>query len=116
MLNSSHKYQPRIHLITVGQRDEKKSISTHSFPETQFVAVTAYQNEEVRIQIFISIFTLFKIDSSLPIKFGVDVLQNIQNKQPMACPCGQRKYVKICSCYRVKWIYWLISNKILSVT
>ena len=48
MLNSLHKYQPRIHIVKVGQKDEKRTISTHEFPETQFVAVTAYQNEEVR--------------------------------------------------------------------
>ena len=49
MLNSLHKYQPRIHVVKVGSRDEKKTIFTHSFPETQFVAVTAYQNEEVGV-------------------------------------------------------------------
>ena len=48
MLNSLHKYQPRIHIVKVGQKEEKRTISTHEFPETQFVAVTAYQNEEVR--------------------------------------------------------------------
>ncbi len=47
MLNSLHKYQPRIHIVKVGHKDEKRTISTHAFPETQFVAVTAYQNEEV---------------------------------------------------------------------
>ena len=47
MLNSLHKYQPRIHIVKVDSREEKRTISTHSFPETQFVAVTAYQNEEV---------------------------------------------------------------------
>ena len=48
MLNSLHKYQPRIHIVKVGQKEEKRTISTHEFRETQFVAVTAYQNEEVR--------------------------------------------------------------------
>ena len=47
MLNSLHKYQPRIHIVRVGNREEKQTISNHSFVETQFVAVTAYQNEEV---------------------------------------------------------------------
>lgn len=47
MLNSLHKYQPRVHIVKVGSREEKKTICTHGFPETQFVAVTAYQNEEV---------------------------------------------------------------------
>lgn len=47
MLNSLHKYEPRIHIVKVG--GIQKMISSQSFPETQFIAVTAYQNEEVRI-------------------------------------------------------------------
>lgn len=45
MLNSLHKYEPRIHIVKVGGL--QKMISSQSFPETQFIAVTAYQNEEV---------------------------------------------------------------------
>ena len=48
MLNSLHKYEPRIHVMRVGGPDPEKRVSTHTFPETQFIAVTAYQNEEVR--------------------------------------------------------------------
>ncbi len=49
-----HKYQPRIHIVKAN--DEKAlalhqgdpdSFSTHIFPETQFMAVTAYQNQQV---------------------------------------------------------------------
>lgn len=47
MLNSLHKYEPRIHIVKVG--GIQKMISSQSFPETQFIAVTAYQNEEVSI-------------------------------------------------------------------
>lgn len=47
MLNSLHKYEPRIHIIKVGASDNNRTIVSHSFPETQFIAVTAYQNEEV---------------------------------------------------------------------
>ncbi|XP_050392062.2 T-box transcription factor T homolog 1 [Patella vulgata] len=47
MLNSLHKYEPRIHIVRVNSRTQKKSIMTFSFPETQFIAVTAYQNEEI---------------------------------------------------------------------
>lgn len=46
MLNSLHKYEPRIHIVRVG--GPRRMITSHSFPETQFIAVTAYQNEEVR--------------------------------------------------------------------
>ncbi|XP_042624354.1 T-box transcription factor T [Cyprinus carpio] len=45
MLNSLHKYEPRVHIVRVG--GPQRMISTHSFPETQFIAVTAYQNEEI---------------------------------------------------------------------
>lgn len=45
MLNSLHKYEPRLHVVQVGA--EQRTISCHAFPECQFIAVTAYQNEEV---------------------------------------------------------------------
>uniref|UniRef100_A0A3P9H009 T-box transcription factor T n=1 Tax=Oryzias latipes TaxID=8090 RepID=A0A3P9H009_ORYLA len=45
MLNSLHKYEPRIHVVRVG--GPRRMITSHSFPETQFIAVTAYQNEEI---------------------------------------------------------------------
>jgi brachyury protein len=44
MLNSLHKYEPRVHLVRVGC---ERSVATYPFSETQFIAVTAYQNEEV---------------------------------------------------------------------
>lgn len=45
MLNSLHKYEPRVHIVRVG--GAQRMITSHCFPETQFIAVTAYQNEEV---------------------------------------------------------------------
>uniref|UniRef100_UPI00358FF549 T-box transcription factor T-like n=1 Tax=Myxine glutinosa TaxID=7769 RepID=UPI00358FF549 len=45
MLNSLHKYQPRIHIVRVG--GSQGLLSSHTFPETRFIAVTAYQNEEI---------------------------------------------------------------------
>lgn len=48
MLNSLHKYEPRIHIVRVG--GPQRMITSHCFPETQFIAVTAYQNEEVRLR------------------------------------------------------------------
>ena len=47
MLNSLHKYEPRLHVVKVTANAQKKRISSFNFPETQFIAVTAYQNEEV---------------------------------------------------------------------
>ena len=45
-----HKYQPRFHIVRA--RDVIKMASsgamrTFFFPETQFIAVTAYQNDKV---------------------------------------------------------------------
>lgn len=57
MLNSLHKYEPRIHIIRVGAPESNRTVVSHSFPETQFIAVTAYQNEEVRV-----IFFYWKLD------------------------------------------------------
>lgn len=42
ILNSMHKYVPRLHII-----EEGKSISTFVFNEAKFIAVTAYQNEAI---------------------------------------------------------------------
>jgi hypothetical protein len=44
ILNSMHKYVPRLHIIEVD-----KSINTFIFPEAVFMAVTAYQNEAVSL-------------------------------------------------------------------
>nr|BAA92187.1 brachyury [Ciona savignyi] len=47
MLNSLHKYEPRIHIMKVGGAESQQIVATHSFAETRFIAVTAYQNEDV---------------------------------------------------------------------
>ncbi len=44
ILNSLHKYRPKISIIDVMA---KKKIYETSFEETEFIAVTAYQNDEV---------------------------------------------------------------------
>ncbi|XP_058273823.1 T-box transcription factor TBX1 isoform X2 [Hemibagrus wyckioides] len=52
ILNSMHRYQPRLHVVLVDQsRDSQRSahrnFCTFSFPETRFIAVTAYQNHRI---------------------------------------------------------------------
>ncbi|CAM4856086.1 unnamed protein product [Rotaria socialis] len=56
VLNSMHKYIPRLHIIQAvssSNNDTKLSmgpldnVNIFIFPETQFIAVTAYQNEDV---------------------------------------------------------------------
>ena len=50
LLNSLHKYEPRIHIVKiengVGGRSQK-IIKAFSFPPLQFIAVTAYQVETI---------------------------------------------------------------------
>lgn len=57
VLQSLHKYQPRLHVVQVnedGTEDTSQPgrVQTFTFPETQFIAVTAYQNTDVRYSIF----------------------------------------------------------------
>ena len=51
ILNSMHKYQPRIHIVQADDNSpmalRKSTFTTHLFPETSFMAVTAYQNPRV---------------------------------------------------------------------
>ena len=55
ILNSMHKYQPRIHVIRQdGNLTDLKQLQSNQyksfvFPETQFTAVTAYQNQLVSL-------------------------------------------------------------------
>jgi len=57
ILNSMHKYQPRLHVVKASDplRLSYSSMNTFAFPETRFIAVTAYQNEKVSRTIFILI-------------------------------------------------------------
>ena len=51
ILNSMHKYQPRLHVIYINPPGEEanatENFRTFIFPETKFTAVTAYQNHRV---------------------------------------------------------------------
>lgn len=55
VLQSLHKYQPRLHIVEVtedGVEDINSDVKSQSFtfPENQFIAVTAYQNTDVRMK------------------------------------------------------------------
>lgn len=57
ILNSMHKYQPRIHLLKNPEEQENKTDITRAetfvFPETTFMAVTSYQNHLItRLKIY----------------------------------------------------------------
>uniref|UniRef100_A0AAY4EMA2 T-box domain-containing protein n=1 Tax=Denticeps clupeoides TaxID=299321 RepID=A0AAY4EMA2_9TELE len=52
ILNSMHRYQPRLHVVLVdarpdSQRYAHRNFCSFSFPETRFTAVTAYQNHRI---------------------------------------------------------------------
>ncbi len=64
ILNSMHKYMPRLNIVEVSGRSSDPTSSnksnsppkhTFTFPETQFIAVTAYQNTDVCFLILFSI-------------------------------------------------------------
>lgn len=44
ILNSMHKYIPRLH---ISLENDSKNVNTFTFMETQFIAVTAYQNTDI---------------------------------------------------------------------
>lgn len=53
VLQSLHKYQPRLHVVEVNEdgtedTNQPGRVQTFTFSETQFIAVTAYQNTDVR--------------------------------------------------------------------
>lgn len=49
ILNSMHKYQPRFHLVRANDilKLPYSTFRTFTFEETQFIAVTAYQNQKI---------------------------------------------------------------------
>lgn len=55
ILNSMHKYQPRFHLVRANDilKLPYSTFRTYVFKETEFIAVTAYQNEKVCIVFWI---------------------------------------------------------------
>uniref|UniRef100_A0A8C6VUJ3 T-box domain-containing protein n=1 Tax=Nothobranchius furzeri TaxID=105023 RepID=A0A8C6VUJ3_NOTFU len=80
ILNSMHRYQPRFHVVYVDPTPNShlnafKNFCTFSFPETRFMAVTAYQNHRI---------TQLKIASN-PFAKGF----RTTNPQPWRCFCGK---------------------------
>ncbi|XP_045439362.1 T-box transcription factor TBX19 [Pipistrellus kuhlii] len=84
MLSSLHKYEPQVHIVRVG--GAHRMVMNCSFPETQFIAVTAYQNEEItalkiKYNPFAKAFLDAKERSHLK-----DIPDAISESQHMACP------------------------------
>ncbi|XP_078522087.1 T-box transcription factor TBX5 [Lissotriton helveticus] len=51
ILNSMHKYQPRLHIVKADENNgfgsKNTAFCTHVFSETAFIAVTSYQNHKI---------------------------------------------------------------------
>lgn len=51
ILNSMHKYQPRLHIVKADENNgfgsKNTAFCTHVFTETAFIAVTSYQNHKI---------------------------------------------------------------------
>ncbi|KAJ8403899.1 hypothetical protein AAFF_G00347670 [Aldrovandia affinis] len=51
ILNSMHKYQPRLHIVKADENNafgsKNTAYYTHVFPETAFISVTSYQNHKI---------------------------------------------------------------------
>ncbi|XP_031954505.1 T-box transcription factor TBX19 isoform X2 [Corvus moneduloides] len=92
MLNSLHKYEPQVHIVRVG--GPHRMVMNCSFPETQFIAVTAYQNEEI---------TALKIKYNPFAKAFLDAKERNHSKDaPETVSEGQHMTYSHCG--------WLISN------
>jgi len=85
ILNSMHKFQPRIYLVKRKEGEvgavtdiEKEKYRTFVFPETQFTAVTAYQNQLI---------TKLKIESN-PFAKGFRDSSSHDSDEPFPAPFG----------------------------
>ncbi|KAK1793722.1 hypothetical protein P4O66_001458 [Electrophorus voltai] len=84
VLQSLHKYQPRLHIVEVkddGTEDPflSSKAQTFTFPETQFIAVTAYQNADWSPSL-----TFASLPNALPLPFLVQITQLKIDHNPFA--------------------------------
>ncbi|CAG2206946.1 T-box transcription factor TBX20-like [Mytilus edulis] len=88
ILNSMHKYQPRLHIVK-REPDDKSSVNdleneeyrTFVFPETVFIGVTAYQNQLItKLKIESNPFAKGFRDSSRLSDIERETMENLLNK------------------------------------
>ncbi|KAG8297509.1 hypothetical protein J6590_034751 [Homalodisca vitripennis] len=84
ILNSMHKYQPRFHLVRANDilKLPYSTFRTYVFKETEFIAVTAYQNEKI---------TQLKIDNNPFAKGFRDTGAGKREKKESAEGRGERR-------------------------
>ena len=81
ILNSMHKYQPRIHIVRKKETSDNGNITsleaeefkTFVFPESTFIGVTAYQNQLVSIR---SLYLCMQLNDHI-IEFSVTLFRII---------------------------------------
>jgi len=96
ILNSMHKYQPRVHIIKKPDQwdgtcdkliSSPKYTRTFAFQETVFIAVTAYQNQLItKLKINSNPFAKGFRDSSRPQKVPSYVTCRCGSSSPYSCP------------------------------
>ncbi|XP_028991299.1 T-box transcription factor TBX3 isoform X2 [Betta splendens] len=88
ILNSMHKYQPRFHIVKANDllKLPFSTFRTFVFSETQFIAVTAYQNEKI---------TQLKIDNNPFAKGFRDTGNGRREKRKLQLPTAKSKDVKL---------------------
>ncbi|KAI6074431.1 T-box transcription factor TBX2 [Aix galericulata] len=90
ILNSMHKYQPRFHIVRANDilKLPYSTFRTYVFPETDFIAVTAYQNDKI---------TQLKIDNNPFAKGFRDTGNGRREKRAGAerCLCAARKQLSL---------------------
>ncbi|XP_042904656.1 optomotor-blind protein isoform X1 [Parasteatoda tepidariorum] len=84
ILNSMHKYQPRFHLVRANDilKLPYSTFRTYVFKETEFIAVTAYQNEKI---------TQLKIDNNPFAKGFRDTGAGKREKNNVTIPFSRRQ-------------------------
>ena len=77
IINSMHKYQPRVHVMALKEEEQGVDgvVVSAIYPETQFIAVTAYQNTDVStLPLFlqpVSVLLRFSLTLSLSVSVSV---------------------------------------------
>ncbi|KAM8743717.1 T-box transcription factor TBX3a isoform 2-T2 [Acanthopagrus schlegelii] len=89
ILNSMHKYQPRFHIVRANDilKLPYSTFRTYVFPETDFIAVTAYQNDKI---------TQLKIDHNPFAKGFRDTGNGRREKRPESCVITTRNNLGTC--------------------
>lgn len=105
VLQSLHKYQPRLHIVEVtedGVEDmsNEARTQTFTFPENQFIAVTAYQNTDVSFILqFCSFVAVRRANASLV--FQITQLKIDHNPFAKGFRDNYDSYVRLTSCFVV---------------